>query len=639
MTLLPLALAAALASGLALDRNVSDGFDLGPRLEVIADTAGTLTLDDVRADPGFLSKRDSQILHFPFGTPGVWGRFVVDDADGEDWLVQANFPRPSLLELYVFENDARIRSASDSLQGALKRGVGRLNTFVPLASVCSAYPCEVWFRFEGHPLRIDLQLVTADRFERQQLARMMGSGLYFGILLALLAYHLVLGFSLRERRFLLYAAFLACLGAHVAVRQGMFPAFIWRLSPTFFEQGAAYAMTVVVTLAFTRAFLSTPRVLPRTDRWLRWGIHLAFAFAAVLMLEIRVLGVRMLPMVFVLGVLAIASVLFSAWQAWRAGERSALPFLIAMALLVASSTSATLQALGVVQAKRWMGVALGVSSAAQMMLFALALAARFRELRDAKERSERGLLERTLAYERGLKQMQDRSYASLLEAVEGERARLSRELHDGLGHSLLVVKSGIRLLLRRVTTLDEDTRERLESLSSAAQGCIDETRSLARSLSPARVEQLGLLGALEAMCSESSRAANVPVTIDTDASPADLDSLLGDRSVHVFRVAQEAVQNALKHANPANVRLAIALDDRELRLRIHDDGTGFSPESPPGTLGLHGMSERARILKGTLVMESTPGEGTRVELRFPLQTESNTSSGDRLEWNRMEVAS
>jgi signal transduction histidine kinase len=197
-----------------------------------------------------------------------------------------------------------------------------------------------------------------------------------------------------------------------------------------------------------------------------------------------------------------------------------------------------------------------------------------------------------------------------------ERNRLARELHDSVTQKLF----GVTLTAESASTVIErdpnEAKQQLERLQQLAREAMAELRSLIFELRPPEVESEGLATALRKHVDVLQRIHGdaVELTLDGDAAP----SATGD--AEVLRIAQEALQNALRHARAAHVDVRLQAHDGHLRLAVTDDGIGFDPADPTlrsQHLGLTSMEERARALGGRLTIASQPGEGTTVTLEVP----------------------
>jgi signal transduction histidine kinase len=196
-----------------------------------------------------------------------------------------------------------------------------------------------------------------------------------------------------------------------------------------------------------------------------------------------------------------------------------------------------------------------------------------------------------------------------------ERQRLARELHDSVSQALYAI-------LLNVSTADElfdaapaQAHGLVRDVLGLAQGGLAELRALIFELRPESLEREGLVGALEKQVAAVQARHGLQVRMQVAGEP-DLSQAAKEA---VYRVAQEAMHNAVKHARAHRLDVSLELGDAEVGLVVADDGRGFDTRREfPGHLGLQSMRERAAAVGGTLEIQSAPGEGTRLRARFPL---------------------
>ncbi|MEC7520995.1 MAG: ATP-binding protein [Myxococcota bacterium] len=197
---------------------------------------------------------------------------------------------------------------------------------------------------------------------------------------------------------------------------------------------------------------------------------------------------------------------------------------------------------------------------------------------------------------------------ALIEAQERERAHLARELHDEVGQSLTLAK--LVAAEARQGHLSE-----LDALERSVDEALEAVRRISRDLHPNVLRDLGLVPGLRALVLKVE--ARTHVTIE-GRWPARVD-VPEATALCLYRVAQEAITNALKHASPSRVEVKLEETEDGLMLRVEDDGVGFDGPAPQGTTGLTSMRERAAMCGGRLSIDGRPGAGTTVTLRLPRQ--------------------
>jgi PAS domain S-box-containing protein len=206
----------------------------------------------------------------------------------------------------------------------------------------------------------------------------------------------------------------------------------------------------------------------------------------------------------------------------------------------------------------------------------------------------------------------------LVVAQEDERRRLARELHDGLGQRLTALRLMLEAFDADPSARPLPTATALEMLARIDQ----DVDFIAWELRPAALDELGLVQVLETYVKEWSRHAGVPAAFS--ARPGDLGRFAPEVEATIYRIAQETLNNVVKHARARSVNVLLELRDDNLALVVEDDGVGYQPATKGETMmGLTGMRERALAVGGTIELEPTPGGGTTVLACIP------TASGYR----------
>jgi signal transduction histidine kinase len=199
----------------------------------------------------------------------------------------------------------------------------------------------------------------------------------------------------------------------------------------------------------------------------------------------------------------------------------------------------------------------------------------------------------------------------LIGAEEEERKRIAGELHDRMGARFFELYYGIDRC-RGAIGDDPEARALLTRLGADARACGDEIRELMNGLRPSVLDDFGVSEALREWGAALQEQAGVEVRLAIDA---EAKAVSPEANVALFRIAQEAVLNARKHAHAQTLAIELAResDGDELRLEIRDDGRGFDPRAPVrGRFGLFTMRERAEACGGRLEIDSAPGRGTRL---------------------------
>ena len=210
----------------------------------------------------------------------------------------------------------------------------------------------------------------------------------------------------------------------------------------------------------------------------------------------------------------------------------------------------------------------------------------------------------------------DQVAGKLVVAQENERSRIARELHDDVGQQLALLASKLEVAARHTREL---SRNRMQAALAEARRSLHDVsttvHNLSHELHPAKLRLLGLGPTLETLCRNVSAESGVPVIFDRRGIPPDVPE---PTALCVFRVAQEALRNAVKHSRASRITVGVSATPSQLVLRIVDDGAGFDPlESQSAGLGLVTMRERVELTGGTLRIQTAPAHGTVIEAHLP----------------------
>lgn len=194
--------------------------------------------------------------------------------------------------------------------------------------------------------------------------------------------------------------------------------------------------------------------------------------------------------------------------------------------------------------------------------------------------------------------------------LENERRRISQELHDEIGQRLTGTLLQLGGILRDAP---QPLRKRLALLQERERSTLDEVGALAWQLRPELLEDLGLLSAIRALAQSFASYNRLSVTVEL---PSKLPQLTPEQELVVYRIAQEALTNAVRHAEATSIDLKLAADSNELTLLVVDNGSGLPPHHVEGA-GIRGMRERAFLVGGKLHINSPPGGGASVRFTLP----------------------
>ncbi len=232
-------------------------------------------------------------------------------------------------------------------------------------------------------------------------------------------------------------------------------------------------------------------------------------------------------------------------------------------------------------------------------------------------------LQRTLAHMarqvRRAREALESYIADITAAQEEERKRLARELHDQTIQSLVALNQRVQMARRALAHDPARADEKLAELQALLMETVAEVRRFSQALRPIYLEELGLVPALEMLARDSQAGTTMQVTFETVGTPRRLPPAA---ELAIYRIVQEALNNAARHAQARAAHVRLVFDGPGLVVQVSDDGVGFvvpeqvSELAARGHFGLMGMHERAHLIGARLAVRSQPGQGTIVEIRY-----------------------
>jgi signal transduction histidine kinase len=363
------------------------------------------------------------------------------------------------------------------------------------------------------------------------------------------------------------------------------------------------ALSWVMMLIYLFAFRFDPRSYPRVERALVVFV-LAMSFltmpmpwspAATLIVQ------HLFNSAVAVGITAFLGVL-----AWRGGGRE---FRVIVGALWVSEVFGAHDLLLV---SGWVGpesiYLLPFATVLVLMAFLYAVQRRYAQAIDQVERANQNLEQRLAEREAELQANHERLRGIEREqALLLERQRLMRDMHDGLGSTLM---SSLVLV--------EQGRLDAPAVALLLRECVDDLRLVIDSLEPIGHDLVTLLASLRHRLGRRLEAAGLAMQWEVEDLPP-LEWLHPPDALQVLRIVQEVLTNVLKHASAQTVRIATRRQGDGVQVLIEDDGHGFDPEAAGGGRGLRHLTQRAARLGGRLVLDSAPGRGTRIQLDLPLQ--------------------
>ncbi len=214
----------------------------------------------------------------------------------------------------------------------------------------------------------------------------------------------------------------------------------------------------------------------------------------------------------------------------------------------------------------------------------------------------------------------ERYMAQLMTRIEEERSHIAQELHDSVGQTLTLLVSGLKTLQQPAPA--DEVVQRSADLQKLGQQSLKDIRQIMLGLRPTILDDLGLGPALQRLAEDAMKQCplNIQVVCELDSE----ERLPQDVEIALFRIVQEAITNAIKHAHAHGMTILVRLVDKSIFLDVSDDGCGMDAGQLPklqqtdGHLGLIGMRERINLLGGEFQLRSIPGQGTQIAARIPM---------------------
>lgn len=207
--------------------------------------------------------------------------------------------------------------------------------------------------------------------------------------------------------------------------------------------------------------------------------------------------------------------------------------------------------------------------------------------------------------------------ARLVDAQETERRAISRELHDEVGQALGLLLMDAGRLSNQLGSTDQKRQELVHNIKTVAERTVQTVRNMALLLRPSMLDDLGLVAAVEWYAREISRRGEIEVEVRAENVS---EALPDPVKICVYRIVQEAVNNVQRHAKAKNSVVELQQTTDAIRVKITDDGRGFDSKRTRG-MGLLGMEERVKRLRGKIEIDSRPGAGTTIRAELPLPTQ------------------
>jgi signal transduction histidine kinase len=272
---------------------------------------------------------------------------------------------------------------------------------------------------------------------------------------------------------------------------------------------------------------------------------------------------------------------------------------------------------------QWFGIPVQVFRAIMATIVAIAIIHSLRAFEVENQRRLEALQNEKMEEHLKLDIMRAELLHRTVQAQEAERQRIARELHDSTGQTLTGLGMGLRALSISITADQQKAAHQARRLEKLTANGIEELQRMVGGLHPPQLDELGLMAALRWYVGEISQHTDQKIQISGKGNDCGLPQVV--RTVF-YRIAQETITNAIRHAQCSNILVELLCDPEVVILKVEDDGCGYDPQSILNDTtqphwGLLGMQERAELIQANLAIESRTGSGTMVMLEWPRSTQ------------------
>ncbi|MCE9597273.1 MAG: hypothetical protein K8S54_04830 [Spirochaetia bacterium] len=581
--------------------------DLSPSIEAIT-TDETQTIDSV-SGPAFAGSWKAghpDLEGFSAKHQIVWIRVTIRNAlkTQETFLLESRAPQMNRLDVFCKDSSGWIQSTFGDTRPFGKRITFHRNA-VQLISLDPGAETRCFLRYQADSTVIaPISLFSHDTFAHKTTIEYTSLGLYFGGMLVLVGFNLVLAPMVRLAFQRWYCLFVLSAMSYFALANGLVAQFIF---PDAEWISAASLVSAVFAffslLMFAREFMQVPEHAPALYRWIKYGLAVTVLTAIAYVFWPRYaqyILVRFVPpLIWLLGLTAgILGI--------RKAVLHAKYFLISWIFLgLVWIVNFALQNLSVTGGAR-PGYYLQIGVFVEVFVLSFALALRFRQnLRDIET-----IQTRLAASANELTSL----YSELNFAQENERRSIARDLHDHFGQALTYLRMEVKGLKQNEGQTSESFDLHASRIGATLESLSATLHSLLEKIRPPLLDEIGLVAVLRQELKEFEARTGIQTEFTANQTGPEPNP---DFALIVFRIFQESLTNVARHAQASRVTVEIQCNEG-LDLTISDDGIGFTEDTHSGRLGLAGMRARAEQLNGTLLVEKYSEHGTRVSLRVPL---------------------
>lgn len=604
----------------------ADSYELGPAtLEVLEDSTAKLKIEDITS-PGLahsFKPVHQPAPNFGMSASAYWFRFTAGSQSRihGNWLLLLSQPVMDEVDLYIPKDNGRFELQRSGVARPMSiRKIQNRSVVLPLPLDQTPHTFYLRARIQGRAL-FPLTIMTDQAFQRQEAARRSLTAAVCGFILAMTLIGTALLTFVRERSYLYFVLYLLSNLITLLTITGNYYAWLLPEHPALHRTTlllSAILMTLT-GLLFTRSFLKTGDLSPRLDNVLRWLIGLNTLLLPGYLLMPPLYAKSAVNLMYLLATVLSG---IAAYVCFRRGFAPARYFLFSRLVVYLGSLLFALINFNLLPNKLFSASAMQLALVLDAAFIAIALADRINTQRQQigtlVDELRREMAERIAAHQTVEQEMcaRLRLEQEVVSISDDERFKISRELHDGLCQQL----TGARLLCSTLTNQQNEDREShdiLRPLNRLLDEAVDQAYRLSRGAWPIEHEPQGQRTSLQEFIQRTAEQSGISVAFHDQRTCSECRY---PQLTHLYRIAQEAVTNAVKHAHADQITVSFDCSRAEgIRLKICDNGAGCSgvASGSPGGMGIRIMSHRARIIGGALELQAQPTGGTTVLCSAP----------------------
>ncbi len=552
---------------------------------------------------GIISESKTINLHIGYKKPAAWVEFTVANYAGDEpLLLEVDNPSWDIIKLYqITSQGIKLIHLTGDTFPFTQRPIQHRDFLLPIAiPKDSAHQYLLKLDRHGSYMNIGLRIWENSKFIEYSDSNSIVQGMYFGSVIIYMVFALLLFFMMKDKQYLFYAGWILGFANVLASGAGFTFHFIHPNTPILngLYMVESEVLSIIMLILFTKRFLDTEKHLNVLNKVLNIGIGTIVVLTIVgltfIDFSLKYRGQIVILLNFI-WISAIASLLIFAIASFKKHPQKSIVFITVFIILFSSILSFIGNSLGLFQIERqYLVLILYGGSSAEIFLFTVSIAF---NVRDTVLAHSKALIK--------IQHMQAELFDIEKKTVSAERSRISLELHDYVANKLAVLLQQVRNKKITETEITNDLNE-----------ITQDVRYLSHALSPLN-ESEDFEETLREWALHLQNKTGIKIHVDSSVL---LHKIKGDQLLHIFRIIQEAVGNAIKHGQANNVFIQFSELEGQFIIGIEDDGIGFNSNMQNSGLGLKHMKARATYIHAELGIQSNPSQGTYIQLIMKLSS-------------------